>query len=416
MSRIGRRRQRFSLTRQGKGYVFVTFGVGIAAVNTGNNLLYLILGLLLSLLLVSGTLSDLALYQLQAHRRLPPRLYVGVAHSIEVRLVNTKRYLPSLSLDIREEVAREEVARGHPPNEEAAQEASRGHPSGTSSRGHPSAVGAFTGRGTYVVRVPARAHVTVSTSLTPLRRGVHSLGMLLVATRYPFGLIEKVSRRATAEQVLVFPAVREVAPPRLPTDARGMVDSSPRRGFGHDTLGLRPHRPSDESRDIHWRRSASQGRLVSRERAADADRTLTLLLDERPPSAAHARDKWEAAFEHAVSECASLAVASLAQGISVAIRCEHSASVRVDAGASADPLLRFLALLAPFAADPLASLDPPTTDRSQSRPEFAHRAPASSPRMRDGFTLRVAVDVSGVAPGPGRLPGSPPPSRPEHAA
>ena len=68
MSQRAPRRRRFSLTRQGKGYVFVTIGVGIAAVNTGNNLLYLILGLLLSLLLVSGTLSDLALYQLRAKR------------------------------------------------------------------------------------------------------------------------------------------------------------------------------------------------------------------------------------------------------------------------------------------------------------------------------------------------------------
>ena len=109
-----KRRRRFSLTRQGKGYVFVTFGVGVAAINTGNNLLYLILGLLLSLLLVSGTLSDLALFQLRAKRRLPARLYVGRAHDVEVTLENAKRVLPSFSLEVREEVAAVNVG-GHPP-------------------------------------------------------------------------------------------------------------------------------------------------------------------------------------------------------------------------------------------------------------------------------------------------------------
>ena len=92
MSKRAPRRRRFTLTRQGKGYVFVTVGVGIAAVNTGNNLLYLILGLLLSLLLVSGTLSDLALYQLRAKRRLPTRLYVGRPHAVEITLENLKQF------------------------------------------------------------------------------------------------------------------------------------------------------------------------------------------------------------------------------------------------------------------------------------------------------------------------------------
>ena len=196
MSQRAPRRRRFSLTRQGKGYVFVTIGVGIAAVNTGNNLLYLILGLLLSLLLVSGTLSDLALYQLRAKRRLPVRLYVGRSHDVEVTLENQKRVLPSFSLEVREE-----AVGGHPP-EPSPPLGRRGHP--------PEPPPPFHGRGAYVVRVPAGTRVTVTTTLTPERRGLHVLGRLLVTTRYPFGLIEKVSRRGHAEEVLVYPEVREV--------------------------------------------------------------------------------------------------------------------------------------------------------------------------------------------------------------
>jgi len=341
------RRRRFSLTRQGKGYVFVTIGVGIAAVNTGNNLLYLILGLLLSLLLVSGTLSDLALYQLRAKRRLPARLYVGRSHDVEVSLENLKRVLPSFSLEVREE-----GLAGRPPE--------------------PSLP--FHGRGAYVVRVPAGARVTVTTTLTPERRGLHVLGHLLVTTRYPFGLIEKVSRRGHAEEVLVYPEVREVPLPAFPPHLRGLADATTRRGHGPDTLGLRAHRVEDEARDIHWRRSASFGRLVSRERAAEADRSLTLALDERPPLDPQQRARWDAAFEVAVSECASLAVAALARGISVAVRAEASESPRVDAGGVPDPLLRYLALIQPADA--------------------ATGAAGHAARQAGGVLLRVPVELA----------------------
>lgn len=394
MSKRAPRRRRFSLTRQGKGYVFVTVGVGIAAVNTGNNLLYLILGLLLSLLLVSGTLSDLALYQLRAKRRLPVRLYVGRSHDVEVTLENQKRLLPSYSLEVREEgVGATPALQGHPPEPPSLQ----GHPPEASRSGrkrlgfgwvssqrkslgghppeHPPPP-PFHGRGAYVVRVPAAAHVTVTSTLTPERRGLHQLGMLLVTTRYPFGLIEKVSRRGHPDDVLVYPEVRDVPLPTFPPHQLGLAEATTRRGHGPDTLGLRAHRVEDEARDIHWRRSASFGRLVSRERAAEADRSLTLALDERPPADPALRAAWDAAFEVAVSECASLAVASLAHGISVAIRAEGSESPRVDAGGVPDPLLRYLALLQP--ADVAAPTPASSASTTSATPKTAPAVGAAS--------------------------------------
>ena len=59
-----RSRRKFRLTREGRAFLFVTVGVGLAAVNTANNLLYLVLGLLLSLLLDSGVLRLVPLYLL----------------------------------------------------------------------------------------------------------------------------------------------------------------------------------------------------------------------------------------------------------------------------------------------------------------------------------------------------------------
>src|SRR5262245_56246883 len=55
-------------TRTGRTYLVLTLGVGFGALNTGNNLLYLLLGLLLSMIVLSGVLSERALRHLRVRR------------------------------------------------------------------------------------------------------------------------------------------------------------------------------------------------------------------------------------------------------------------------------------------------------------------------------------------------------------
>ena len=68
------RRDRRGLRQTPEGLIFLlmTLGVGMGAVNTGNNLLYLVLGLMLSLILLSGMLSDVVLAGVRPVRRLAP--------------------------------------------------------------------------------------------------------------------------------------------------------------------------------------------------------------------------------------------------------------------------------------------------------------------------------------------------------
>jgi hypothetical protein len=44
LRRLRRRPRRLRFTRDGKYFVAISIGIGLAAINTGNNLLYLILG------------------------------------------------------------------------------------------------------------------------------------------------------------------------------------------------------------------------------------------------------------------------------------------------------------------------------------------------------------------------------------
>ena len=49
--------RRLRFTREGRIIVLLSVGVGFAAINTGNNLLYLLLGWALSFIIASGVLS-----------------------------------------------------------------------------------------------------------------------------------------------------------------------------------------------------------------------------------------------------------------------------------------------------------------------------------------------------------------------
>src|SRR5439155_14259560 len=67
--------RRLSPTRAGWCFFALTFGIGFAALNTGNNLLYLVLSLMLAFLVLSGVLSESALRGVVLRRRLSRELY-----------------------------------------------------------------------------------------------------------------------------------------------------------------------------------------------------------------------------------------------------------------------------------------------------------------------------------------------------
>lgn len=306
MRRRARRGLRF--TREGRVFVLTTLGVGAAAVNTGNNMLYLVLGLMLSLIVLSGVLSDLVLWWVRVRRTLPARAFAGTPCVIELGLANDKRWLPSFSIEV------EDQAEDEP-----------------------------TDRRCYFLKVGARSEQVAAYRRTPSRRGALPLARFRLSTRYPFGLFEKWRLIEDRAELLVYPALVPVAAPELPARARIDERSAPQPGQGVEVGGLREHRDGDEARAVHWRRSAALGRLVVRERERDSGSRLSIVLDERRPEVAG--EAWDAAFEAAVSRAASLSERALTRGATVDVITRSASSPVVLGGTPPDPIFRFLARL-----------------------------------------------------------------------
>ena len=90
------------ITRAGWQFIGLTLVVGMAAVNTANNLLYLIFGLMLSFITTSGILSELMLRKIRLNRRFPKHLFAGQAAPVALEVTNGKQHVTSLSLLIED--------------------------------------------------------------------------------------------------------------------------------------------------------------------------------------------------------------------------------------------------------------------------------------------------------------------------
>ena len=300
--------RKLKFTREGKFFVGITFGVGFAALNTANNLLYLLLGMLLALIVVSGVMSELSLRNLTVVRRLPLRAQVGRAHLVEIEVFNHKKRVPSYAIEV------EDLRAAQPADKRC-----------------------------FFLKISPKSAQVAAYRRTPMRRGRDVHVGFRIATRFPFGLFEK-SREVPAEgELVIYPAVDPVQlPPSGPGRHAGQ-DSSLGRGHGEDFLGLRALREGEDPRDVHWRKTAAVGQLVALERAREARPDVTLALDVIKP--ASASDDWDVIFERRIRELASRAVAHLKRGDCVTVRTSAGQVARGDRASGADPILRFLALV-----------------------------------------------------------------------
>ena len=67
----------YEITRAGMIYAGMVIVIGVAALNTGNNLLYIIVAAMLAAIIVSGIASAMVLHSLQLDVRLPEHVFAG---------------------------------------------------------------------------------------------------------------------------------------------------------------------------------------------------------------------------------------------------------------------------------------------------------------------------------------------------
>ncbi len=299
----------YDVTQVGIVYVVIVLVVGIAALNTGNNLLYIVVAAMLAAILVSGFASALVLRDLELDVRLPEHVFAGRAMLGRIVLRNPRRWLPSFSVNVvpvkknragkhwQWTPATFAVPPGRPPEKQwiKFRDYKLRRVSATELP-----LDIFDGAA-YFPYIPAGSELKADLELCFERRGVYQQKGFGLATRFPFAFLPKTRHVPLAREIIVYPRVEpadeffEVLPM-----ITGEFETFA-RGRGDDLYLIREYMPEDSARHVDWKATAKSGSLKVREFSREDERKLRIVFDNP--------GQWvvsEKAYEDAIALAASL--------------------------------------------------------------------------------------------------------------
>jgi len=274
----------YRLPREGKVYLVGIFLIFLAALNTGNNLLFMVLASMIAGILMSGILSSIVLTGVELKLDLPDHIFAEQPILAALELHNEKLTLPSFSLRVV----------------------------GDDKKVH----GQVLTRPVYFPHIPRQRTARQQVELVFPRRGVYRQDSFGIRTKFPFGFLEKTRKVDSNIEVVVYPPVSptEEFYEILPLIS-GELESF-YRGRGHDLYSIRDYQTTDSARFVDWKASAKTSALKVREFTREDERRVMLVFDPflaveggDPVGARHAvpAPPLEEKFERAVTLCACLA-------------------------------------------------------------------------------------------------------------
>ncbi len=239
---------RFRITAEGIVFVIVTLAIGIAAMNTGAQLLFLVFSMMCAFWVISALLADASMRRLRIQRLIPRDISMLEPTTIRFTITNTKKRWASSSIRIVDFLAGEK------------------------------ALGA-----TFASQILPGQTVDCSYQVVFPHRGTYQLRTVHVISHYPFGWIKRAFPRLMPAEILVLPSILPVSQ-LLETAKVDLGDySALKKGRGTGLYGTRKYVPGESVRDVHWKLSARTNSLLVREFESDEYKRASVILDNRLP-------------------------------------------------------------------------------------------------------------------------------------
>lgn len=342
--------RKLSISKVGRFLVLISLGIGFAAVNTGSNLLYLLMSMLLSIIMGSGILSELSVRKVSMSFDFPGSSVAGEETLFPVRVTNDKGRFNSFSLEGRLLL---------PDTAEAIHQVPG-----------------------VVLKLPPRRSDLLFVRAQWPRRGLYPVSGVSLSTSYPFSFFEKSRNVRAPHDVLVVPRGEKDLGDLVTGLGRGFEEHASRSGRGTEFFSVRPMFPGDEWRDVHWKKTARTQQFAVKEYEALQTRRVRLLLWRDSESGENAFE----AEEDGIETSASLVRWLLQRGFEVGIWAGAQCHQEPQAGeASLRVLFRRLALL-DVSLVPSSTLGAPVDARdlvvrlnlSRSAVDFAQGSPGAA--------------------------------------
>ena len=306
----------FEVTKTGAAYALVVLVIGIAALNTGNNLLYIIVAAMLAAIAVSGIASALCLRGLELDLKVPEHIFAAVEVPATICVRNPRKWLASLSISavpIEKEKSKKKwrlvatkfpVPPWRPPERQWLQLPDR--------KLHRILVDNSSGvfhESAYFPFVPAGTQLQADVRLKFPKRGRYQERFSL-STKFPFAFLAKTRRVALAREVLIYPELTSYEEIIELLPALSGKREAYQRGLGADLYRIREYLPEDSARHVDWKATAKSGALKVREFAREDERRLRLVFDNPSPGAISVQS-----YERMVSVAATVGWRLAQQGV-----------------------------------------------------------------------------------------------------
>jgi uncharacterized protein (DUF58 family) len=281
----------YDVTRAGVIYILISVVIGIAAINTGNNLLYVIVAALLSAVLVSGIASALVLRSLTLDVHLPEHVFAARPMLARLLLCNSSAWLPSFSVHVvpakrknknKDQWRWEASTFGWPRNRPPQNQWFR-LPDRTLRRVREEDEKPILQESVYFPFLAPGQELRADLEISFPARGRYSEKNFGLATRFPFSFLMKTRRINLVREVIVYPVVDPTEQfcevlPMVTGEFETFV-----RGRGNDLYLIREYMPDDSARHVDWKATARTGALKVREFSREDERKLRIVFDNPAP-------------------------------------------------------------------------------------------------------------------------------------
>ena len=339
----------YDVTRAGLIYILFTVALGIAALQSGNNLLYVVVAALLSAILVSGVASAVVLRGLALDIHVPEHVFAGRPMLARFLLRNESSWMPSFSVSVvpakRKSPRRwrwEADTFGWPRNRTPERQWVR-LPDRRLRRVSEEPDRPILEQSVYFPFLPPGQELRADLEITFPARGRYREKNFGLATRFPFAFLTKTRRVSLTREIIAYPVVE---PTEQFLEVLPMVTgefASFVRGRGYDLYRIRDYMPEDSARHVDWKATARTGSLKVREFSREDERRLRIIFDNPAPGVLG-----PAVYERAVGVAASLAWHFHHEDVEVSF-----VAPGLEPTADVFGFLRYLALVAPQEATPV---------------------------------------------------------------
>lgn len=249
-------------TKEGKRFLLATLLIAVAAANTGNNLIYLILAMMLSILVISIIVLKINLRGLVLSFSVRYPVFANSGTIMKVSLFSRKKMIPSFSVHVN-------------------------LPEGIAGQ-------------CIIPHIPSASLVSQDVNGILRKRGIYRYGDFSISSSFPFILFTKKVKARVEGEIIVYPEIKDIDELIPEITGSGYDRYVTRHGAGDEFMMIREFRYGDSMRRIQWKASAKTGKLMVKDMGMDEPRLLTVILDNIKPLN-------KESFEKAVSFAASVA-------------------------------------------------------------------------------------------------------------